>query len=231
MKKLIILYLVVFSGLTATAQVSRYLEKGQSGLGIKISAPTTYGVQGFSAQIGGSIKGIVDIEVSYTKNAYNEKRLDYLLDNNANSSLYEGWINVWLFRKEIIPAILVDICLWGGYAYSGYKNYRYMEPDTTIFQSYHEGQVGFEAGFTFKLTDTWWLQPGYFAYFAFGQERWDNKTGLVKNNYTGVGSSIYVGLAKKIKKSTIYIQANQSFDSYQGSTNAYKISLGYVLGF
>jgi len=221
---------MIFLGLGSTAQVARFLEKGQSGFGLRIGAEKTYGVFGFSGQISGSIKGIVDIELSLTKDIYDKNRLG-LLDDKASSLLPELWINWWIIRKQIIPVIDVNFAIWGEYAYAGYKNYRELDPDTTDYKYYMEGQLGFELSVNFRVTDTWWVQPGFFAYYAIGQEQWDEKTGKVKNNYQGAGSSINVAIVKRIKKSSLYFMANQYFDSYQGSTNKYKLSVGYIFGF
>lgn len=231
MKKFIFLSIIICASLTTGAQVSRYLEKGQSGIGLRIGSEKTYGMYGFSGQIGGSIKGIIDIEVSYTKDLYDQTQND-LLDNNASSSLYEGWVNWWVIRKQIIPAIDVNVALWGEYANSPYKNYRTIDTDTTqyLYKSYQEGQFGFEISVNFRITDTWWLQPGFFAYYAVGQEKWDEKALTVKNNYQGVGSSLELGIVKRIRKSSLYLQFNQYFDSYEASTNKYKLSIGYILG-
>ncbi len=218
-------------GGTSMAQVSRYLEKGQSGVGLRLGAEKTYGMYGFSGQVGGSIKGIVDIEVSFTKDLYDQMQ-NNLLDNNASSSLYEGWVNWWVIRKQIIPAIDVNVAIWGEYANAPYKNYRAIDTDTTqyLYKSFQEGQFGFEIALNFRITDSWWLQPGFFAYYAVGQEKWDEKGSTVKTNYQGIGSSLEIGIVKRIKKSSLYLQFNQYFDSYEGSTNKYKLSIGYILG-
>ena len=221
-----IILCIVFS---ANGQVSRYLEKGQSGIGLKAGAEKTYGIYGFSGQVGGSVKGIIDVEFSWTKDLYNQKQVD-LLDNNASSTLYEGWINWWVLRKQIIKNIDFNLALWGEYANSPFRNYRYVDTDTTTYKSYQEGQFGFEASFNFRLTDTWWLQPVYSAYYCFGQEKLTEKAVNVNHNYSRISSYLALGLAKRIKKSTLYIQVNQYFNSNKGSTNWYKISIGYILG-
>lgn len=230
MKKLITTAVIIAFGFAASAQVSRYLEKEQSGIGIRLGTEKTYGEYGFSGQVGGSIKGIIDIEFSYTKNLYDKKKLD-LLKDNVHSTLYEGWVNWWVIRKQIIPVIDVNLALWGEYANGVYTDY--LAPDDTtsyLYNGYYEGQFGFELALNFRVTDTWWVQPGFFAYYAVGQEKWEENSQTVKNNYQGIGSSIGIGIVKRIKKSSLYLQFNQYFDSYQASTNKYKLSIGYIVG-
>jgi len=230
MKKLFTTAVIIAFGLVASAQVSRYLEKGQSGIGIRLGTEQTYGECGFSGQVGGSIKGIIDVELSYTKDMYDTKKLD-LLKDDAHSALYEGWVNWWVLRKSIIPAIDVNLAVWGEYANGFYTNY--LAPDDTIaylYNGFQEGQFGFELAINFRVTDTWWVQPDLFAYYAVGQEKWEENSQTVKSNYQGIGSSIGIGIVKRIKKSSLYLQFNQYFDSYQGSTNKYKLSIGYILG-
>lgn len=231
MKRIVILAIFFTIGTAASAQISRFLEKGQSGVGLRLGIEKTYGNTGYSAQLGGSIKGIVDIEASFTRDAYDAGR-NNLTKGNANSNLYEGWVNWWVLRKQIIPAIDVNLAIWGEYAYSAYSNYTEAETDTTSYDynSFMEGQLGFEISLNFRATNTWWIQPGCFAYYAVGRQKWEDKAGQVKDNYQGIGSSISLAVIKRIKKSSLYIMANQYFDSYQASTNKYKVSIGYVFG-
>jgi len=229
MKKLITTAVIIAFGFVASAQVSRYLEKGQSGISLRLGAEKTYGEYGLSVQAGGAIKGIIDIEASYTRSSYEGSTLD-LLKGDANANLFEGWINWWVLRKSIIPAIDVNVGIWGEYANATYQNYYAADPSTYLYKNYQEGQFGFEVSMNFRVTDTWWVQPDLFAYYAVGQEKWEENSQTVKNNYQGIGSSIGIGIVKRIKKSSLYLQYNQYFDSYQASTNKYKLSIGYILG-
>ena len=229
MQKSLFTFIIICLGLGVSAQVSRYLEKGQSGITLRAGGEKTYGLYGFSAGVGGSVKGIFDIEFSYTKDNYDQESFD-LLDPNSSSFLYEGWINWWVIRKQVIPSIDINLAVWGEYANAAYRDYRYIDTDTTKYNSYQEGQFGFEASVNFRMTDTWWLQPAFSAYYCTGQEKWDQKATTIKHNYSRVASYIALGLAKRIKKSTLYIQVNQYFSSNQGSTNAYKLSIGYIQG-
>jgi hypothetical protein len=217
--------------LSANAQVSRFLEKGQSGIGIRLGAEKTYGIGGYSAQIGGSIKGIVDIEASYTKDLYDQKKLG-LSEANPNSSTYELWVDWWVVRKQIIPSIDVNLAVWAEICDVNFNNYSEIDTGSTYYQyqSYLEGQLGFEVSVNFRVTQSWWIQPGCFAYYAIGREKWDELGVTTKNNYQGVGSSISLAVIKRIKKSSLYFMANQYFDSYEGSANKYKISVGYIFG-
>jgi len=231
MKKINLILLFLLLGGTSMAQVSRFLEKGQSGIGIRLGAEKTNGIGGYSGQVGGSIKGVVDIEISYTKDLYDQKKLG-LLEENPSSSIYELWVNWWVLRKQIIPSIDVDLAVWGEVCNGNFKNYSELDTGTTAYhyQSYLEGQFGFEVSVNFRVTQTWWIQPGCYAYYAIGREKWDEAGVTTKNNYQGVGSSISLAVIKRIKKSSLYIMASQYFDNYEGSANKYKISIGYIFG-
>jgi hypothetical protein len=231
MKRTLLIIVCIGAMLAANAQVSRFLEKGQSGIGIRLGAEKTYGVGGYSAQAGGSIKGIVDIETSFTKDLYDPKKLG-LKDDNPNASIYELWVNWWVVRKQIIPSIDVNLAVWGEICDGNFYNYSEIDTGSTYYQyqSYLEGQFGFEVSLNFRITDSWWIQPGCFAYYAMGREKWDELGVTTKNNYQGVGSSISLAVVKRIKKSSLYFMANQYFDSYEGSANKYKISIGYIFG-
>jgi hypothetical protein len=229
MKKQFTLLVLVFISVTSFAQVSRYLDQDQSGLGLRLGTAATYGTQSLYAQFGGSIKGRIDIEGSYTRNKFDAGRLD-LLEGNATADDYEGWINYWLFRKSIHPAIDVNLGVWAEYAYSVYQNFLAADPETYKYIGYNEGQFGFEMATNFRVTDTWWIQPALFAYYAVGKEKWEENAETVSNNYHGVGSSIQLGVVKRIKKNSLYLQYNHYFDSYEGSSNAYMFSAGFILG-
>jgi hypothetical protein len=232
MRKFVISAMLIACGLMANAQVARFLEKGQSGVGLRLGIEKTWGTTGYSGQVGGSIKGIVDIEASYTKDMYDQAKLG-LLKNNASTATYELWVNWWVLRKQILPSVDVNLGVWAEVCDANYSNYSEVDTGTTSYnyQSYLEGQFGFEASLNFRATDTWWIQPGCFAYYAIGREKWDELGVTTKNNYQGVGSSISLAVVKRIKKSSLYFMANQYFDSYEGSANKYKISIGYIFGF
>jgi hypothetical protein len=228
MKKQIILVVLVLMSASSFAQVSRYLDHSQSGLGLRLGSAVTYGTQSLYAQFGGSIKGRIDIEGSYTRNKFDSGRLD-LLEGNATGDDYEVWINYWLLRKSINPAIDINLGVWAEYGYSVYQNFWAADPETYKYLGYSEGQFGFEFATNFRVTDTWWVQPAMFAYYAVGQEQWEEASLTEKNNYRGVGSSMQLGVVKRIKKNSLYLQYNHYFDSYEGSSNSYMLSLGYIL--
>ena len=222
------LILIAISG-AVQGQVSRYIDKGQSGLSVQLGADKTYGESGLSAQIGATYKGAIDVEFSYTKTGYESNRLE-LLEGDATSSLYEFRVNWWLFREQIHPSIDVNLSLWGEYAHAGFQNYLAADPIPYDYLNYNEGQFGFEMSVNFQLSEKWWLQPNMFAYYALGREEWTENALTVLNNYKGVGSALGVGAVRRIAKNSLYFQFNQYFDSYQDTDGKYKISMGYIFG-
>ena len=137
-----LIIVLLFITAVSTAQISRFLEKGQSGIGIRLGAEKTWGTVGYSGQVGGSIKGIIDIEASYTKDLYDQKKLG-LLNNNASSNMYELWVSWWVLRKQIIPSIDVNLGVWAEICDGNYKNYSEIDTGTTYYnyQSYLEGTI------------------------------------------------------------------------------------------
>lgn len=232
MKKIIITALLAIVTLATGAQVSRFLEKGQSGIGLRLGVEKTYGTEGFFGVFSGSIKGIIDIEGAFSRDMYDQEKLE-LLSDNAHSSALDLSVNWWVLRKDINSSINVNLAVWADFSFANYKNYNALDTGTTAYayKSYQEGELGFEASINFRVTETWWIQPGCYTYYAIGQEQYEELNTTSRNNYQGVGSSVNLSVIKRINKSSLYCMASQYFDSYEGSTNSYSLSIGYIFGF
>ncbi len=90
MKKSLITLCIVFIGINASAQISPLLEKGQSGIGLKGTCESSYEFYSFGGKLGVSLKGNVDLELTYQNHIWGMEE-NNLLTNGATSDYYEGY--------------------------------------------------------------------------------------------------------------------------------------------
>ncbi|MBN1924485.1 MAG: hypothetical protein JW798_01500 [Prolixibacteraceae bacterium] len=232
MKKLYLLICLLLFGILSSAQVSTLLEKGKSGIGIKGSYKTTTGIYALGGKVGASISGKVDIELCYKNYFWNRIYNDLLLDN-ATSAYYEGRVTWWLFRKEVVPGIDINFGLIGGYNYCSYNNFTYSSDydSSIIFEDSHftDGQFGLMSSASFRVADSWYLQPSFGIVFDMGQMN------VLKNgepiSFSTLSIVSYTGLTimKRFSNgSGVYTEAQQILET-QRNYPAYQFSIGYVL--
>jgi hypothetical protein len=233
MKKITLFVFALSLVFISHAQVSRYLETGKSGIGIGALAETSgYGREfnGIGAELGYTYKGKFDFYGMYAADGYDEKALG-LNSDKATSAYYEVNLSYWVFRKQIIPEIIVNIGLYAGYAGSNYEGYKYFDnedSDIAELKSFSEGYLGIMTGINFKLNDTWFFEPSLKVRYEMGKEKiFDNDINKT-NDFNGVTQEIGLFLFKRLNKGNTFTVGTRFFsDSYAGS-DFYQLSVGYV---
>jgi len=144
MKKTATFLLVLCLGFGLNAQVSNYLEKGKSGLGINVIGETSGYMRefrGLGAEVAYSFKGKLDLNATYIADSYDEKALD-LTSDKASSGYYEAALTYWVLRDQVNQEIAFNLGLFAGVAGSVYKDYRYFDAadaDIAELQSWMDG--------------------------------------------------------------------------------------------
>ena len=229
MKKLLASLLVICLTVPAIGQISPFLEKGKSGLGVFVAADQGYGFQGLAGSLGGSLKGVLDVEFLYNHDNYDQV-LTQLLNDKAVSSGYTGNLIWWLIRKSPIPQLEVNVGLRGSVEYFTYKDYLYTG-DTggeSSYDSYFGGHLGFHTLLKINLDDSWSLAPGYYAVTQYGKEYWTEEGVKESGSYFGILSNLSVTLLKKFSGgSTLHLTAYEFLDTY-GSQPYYAFLIGCI---
>jgi hypothetical protein len=219
---------IVFS---AHAQFSRLLENGKSGIGINVLAEKAGAGKefaGIGTEVGYTYKGKFDLYGMIVFDGYNEKNLG-LSSDKANSKYYEVILNYWLFRKQIIPEIDVNIGLYVGHAGSNFKDYTYYDPDAlNELKSFSEGMIGIVTMMNFKLTETWYFEPSMKLRYEMGSQK-AFKLGETKTeSFNGFTQEIGLFLFKRLDKGNAFNMGTRMFSDSYGGSNFYQFSIGYV---
>ena len=233
MKKLFTSVVCILFSISLMAQVSPFLEKGQSGFGFNVGAEKGFGFNGVFAGVGTSIKGNLDWELDYYADQY-DKAENGLLDNNAKSKYWSTCLTWWVVKTQLTPFMDVNVGLRPGFEQSSNSNYRYNDPETAkIFEynGYKGGVMGLYSNVSFKLTKNWVFQPMYGIEYQFGTQKETISNVESKTSYKGVVSALGITLAKKLEGSnTFYFSIKQYSDTYSAG-DYYSLAIGYVLPF
>ncbi len=231
MKKLLVLVLMTGLSISAFSQISPYLDFGKGGLMIGAGGEQTQGLKGFFGEIGGSIKGTVDILATVNADRYNMEEAGLLTDD-ASSLAFDVTATWWLFRKQPMPLLDINIGVAAGMFYADYSNFKYMDgnqPDIHDYQGDIGGFVGFDSRLKFSLGNNWSFMPGYGAYYFLVRD----ELIIANQTYTpftnGIQSILGVSLSKRFEKGhTLFIAANQWFSSFE-DPSYFDLSVGFIL--
>lgn len=231
MKKLLFVICVgLFLNMTLNAQVSTYLEKGQSGAGISLNYEGAAGSDGVFGILSYSHKGILDLSVCVNQTYFNKYEED-LMNLDATDLYYSGELTWWLLREKVSPSIEANFGINLGVERANYKNYSYIGGS---YNGYFGGWVGISTSVCFNLPNKWTLQPMMFNYYGFGN---DFNTQLVsggatletKEFYYGAVSFLGASLSKKFDSgNSLFFSFMQGLTNYNSNSD-FNVGLGYVI--
>jgi len=231
MKKLLVFLAIMGLSVPAFSQVSPFLETGKSGLAISAGGECGWGFDGYVGKIGGSYKGILDIEAGFYRDNLDQSINGLLNDESTDLGLY-GTATWWLCRKQPITNVEVNFGLLGGVEYANYSKYEYIhqiDGNTVSYDGYFGGFVGFDSKISIKLSKSWFLMPGYSAGFDFGKETQTELAVESKESYHGVVSKITTSLYKRLANGgALCFGVCETLDSFE-TGNYYECKVGYVL--
>jgi len=230
MKKFILLLATMGLSLPVFSQVAPFLEKGKSGLGISAAAEQGYTLKGCLGTIGGSYKGLVDVEVAYYSDQYDQEA-NGLLNDQASSSGFVANATWWLARKQPTQNIEVNLGLVAGFQRFSFSDYTMRRTDNEVFDAdgYSEGIFGVDTRIHFQLSKSWFLMPGYCVTYNIGQETNTLNGVETTDSSTGLSSKASVSLFKRFNKGNVLsLTVSQGWDTYN-TGNYYQLSVGYVL--
>ncbi|MEI6091809.1 MAG: hypothetical protein WCR42_15235 [bacterium] len=232
MKKLILIGLFICISYAANAQVSTYLEKGQTGIGLQAFAEKGYKLEGYGAKLCGTMKGIVDIEVIAAHDIY-DKDINHLISGNT-AQFYNAKATWWLYRSTIVSGIEANVGISGGFMTATYKDFKFNNTETNQpeeYTSFAEGTFGLETSINIQLSKTWFFQPQYSVYAEAGNDEGIRNNKAYTESYTGLTTNIGAAIFKRIPNcGTAYFDIDQFSDTFD-SDCLYYISLGYIHSF
>ncbi|MFH0760310.1 MAG: hypothetical protein V2A67_02250 [Bacteroidota bacterium] len=230
MKKLLVLLMVTGLSIPVFSQISPYLDFGKGGLLIAAGGEQTKGIKGCFGEIGGSVKGIVDLLVTVNADALNKEEAG-LLNEDASSLAFDVTATWWLLRKQPMPILDVNVGVCTGMFYANYTNYEYMdgnEPNVHDYKGNIGGFVGFDSRLKIRMGNGWSFMPGYSAVYFLAQDKLIIANETFTPNVTGIQSIIGLSLSKRFDKgNTIYIAANQWMNSFD-NPSYYDLSVGFI---
>lgn len=231
MKKLFIVITLVCLTIQATAQITPFLEKGQSGAGMNIGIEKGYGFNSFTAGVGASLGGIIDFEAGSYNTSYDSGKLG-LLDDKAKSRYIEVHFTWWLFKMELLPNLKLNIGANPVFFNSDYTNYRYMDGTAVVnYDGYTGGALGLVTNVVYRSEKGWLFIPSYRCHYQINRSHQSVALEDNSDTYTGLTSSFSAALGKSFGKSgTLYLSLRQFDDTYKSGAY-YDITVGYVIPF
>lgn len=224
--------LLICISYAANAQVSTYLEKGQTGIGLQGIAVKGYKFNGYGAKLSGTMKGIVDIEVIAAHDIY-DKDINHLIAGNT-AQFYNAKATWWLYRSTITTGIEANFGISGGFMTGTYKDFKYNNSETGLpeeSKSYSEGTFGFESSVNFQLSKTWFFQPQFGVLLDAGADEGIRNNKAYTESYTGLTSNLGAAIFKRMPNcGTVYFDVDQFIDTFD-SKGFYYVSLGYIHSF
>lgn len=226
-KKLTLLALLIISCFTLSAQVSPFLNKGESGLGLYAAYNEGYDYVGYHGILSYSFGAKFDVSLCLSQSFYN-KWTEGLLNLEAESVYYSGQFTWWMFKEELSSKIEVNVGSHIGFEGSKYSKYVYTGGE---YDGYFGGYLGLDCNVNFFLPKKIIFQPHFIINKGFGVDQYIT-SGIEDNrDYYGTSTTLGVTLGKKAKdKSVIYITLDQSSSNFDHS-NAYYFGAGYVIPF
>lgn len=231
MKKLLIAIIFICLTIQVTAQISPFLEKGQSGAGMNAGIEKGYGFNSFTAGIGASFGGKIDFEAGSYNTSYDSEKVG-LLDDKAKSRYIEVHLTWWLLKAELLPNLNLNIGANPVFFNSDYTNYRYVdETNVVTYDGYTGGALGLVTNIVYRSDKGWIFIPSYRCHYQINRSH--KSVALTDNSdtYTGLTSSFSAAIGKSLGKSgTVYLSLRQFDDTYKSGAY-YDITVGYVIPF
>ncbi len=232
MKKFYLFLVCMAITFISAAQISPFLQKGQSGLGVGAGYETGTYFDGVSAKIGTSINGVFDIDVNYYHDQIEQNMDDItLLSDDVSATYFDVIFTWWMMRSKPANFLDVNVGLAPGFEYSSYNNYA-MKNDinqTMEYEGYYGGQLGLYSNLVFHVDKNWMVIPFYNMEYQVGHDKETVSSNEKKTNYHGFTSMLGVMVGKQFKQgNSLYLSVKQSSDSF-GSDEYFNLEVGYVL--
>lgn len=230
MKNFIATIMCIGLAISSMAQVSPFLQKGQSGFGFGLGLEKGQSFDGFSAKIGTSINGIFDIEVNYFRDQIDQYQENVTLSrDDATANYTDVFFTWWFLRSKASDFIDVNFGLAPGFEFASYNNFEYEYEGDVEEKGYYGGELGISSNFVLHLENNWMLMPFYNLQYEVGHDKISVDQDEHKFNYRGFTSNLGVTLGKKFEQgNTLYFSFKQSSDTY-ASDEYYEVQVGYVL--
>ena len=231
MKKLLTAIALICLSLQATAQITPFLNKGESGAGMNTGIEKGYGFNSFTAGIGASWGGKIDLEAGTYNTSYDSGKIG-LMDDKAKSRYIEVHLTWWLLKMELLPNLNLNIGANPVFFNSDYTNYRYMDGTAVVnYDGYTGGALGLVTNVVYRSEKGWLFIPSYRCHYQINRSHQSVALEDNSDTYTGLTSSFSAALGKSFGKSgTLYLSLSQFDDTYKSGAY-YDITVGYVIPF
>ena len=233
MKKLFAAFIMLGIVLSADAQVSKFLESGKSGVGLKAMNTIGNDFTGGGAALMATFKGKLDLDLGYYHSIYDGESAS-LITSEATGNDITADLTWWALRKQISPMVDAGFGVMAGFSTSSFKDYKYIhytDGNTVEYNSWVQGSLGIDSYIRIKLADTWYMQPSIGIRYELGKDK-ETEVGVeTKTGYLGITSILGLSLAKRFENGgAIFLTTEQYFDSYDEEVY-YAVGLGYAFTF
>ncbi len=226
-KTLFSIILTILLVMTIKAQVSPYLDKGKSGIGVFAAYEEGYDFTGYHGILSYSLGAKFDISLCLSQSFYNKWAED-LLNFDAKDIYYSGQFTWWMFKEKLSSAIEVNIGPNIGFEYSKYTDYLFSEGQ---YNGYKGGWVGLNSKVNFYLPKKFIFTPHLSISKGFGLDSYTTAGVEDSEFYYGTTANYGVSIAKKTRDDNVLYLTVEHSSSNFNQHNTYYFGAGYVIPF
>lgn len=232
MKKIVVFCLALCASCLLSAQKSSIYENDMNAFSVSAGLEKGRDVDGYSCQLGLSIKSRFEIEGSYIKTNFNTQD-QYTYDGYING--VSGMLTYWLPSLQLNGKSSLNIGLKGGVESNDYKNYSYWKDEDTFIQydGYSVGKLGLELGMTHWIDNQLIVMPTASAFYERGKSATVFRFLDTKEDCKGVTGKVGVYLLKKLNfNDALYLYPSVLFNYHERKAPVvFNLSIGMMVGY
>ncbi len=232
MKKNVVFGLVLLLPYLLSAQISSIYDEDMNAINISAGLETGKEVNGYSVDLGLSIKSRLEIEGSYVKTNFNTQDM-YTYDGYING--YTGTLTWWLLSLPIGRSTNFSFGLKGGFDSFDFRNYLYrLDEDTFIeYDGYAVGRLGLEAGFSHWIDNQHIIIPSASVFYEKGKSTTINYFVDSHEDCQGMTGKVGAYLLRKLNfNDVLYLYPNVQFNYHERKAPVmFNLSFGMMVGY
>jgi len=173
MKKILVFYLALCTSGMLSAQLSSVYDEDMNAIHLSAGLEKGKEVDGFSCELGLSLKSHFEIEGSYIKTNFNTQD-QYTYDGYING--VSGMLTWWFLSNQMDNKTSYSLGLKGGLESNDYRNYRYWKDEATFieYDGYSVGKLGLTFAMNHWVDNQLIVMPTASAFYERGNSTTTN---------------------------------------------------------
>jgi len=232
MKKILVFCLALCTSGLLSAQTSSVFDEDMNAISVSAGLEKGLDVDGFSCELGLSLKSRFEIEGSFIRTNF----------NTPDQYTYDGYVNVvsgaltwWMLSKQLNTKTSFSLGLKGGVESNDYRNYWYWEDEDTFieYNGYSVGKVGLEFSMNHWVDNQTIVMPSASVSYEMGKSATVYIFTNSKENCSGMTGKIGAYLMRKINfNDVLYLYPNVLFNYHERKAPVMlNLTVGLMVGY